>query len=239
MESASPRHWAFQSLIGICVSCNRRGGQKWRARARVSIPNRDLCKLQHYFIHQSLRINQFQSLIGICVSCNLLAQLELIPGPMFQSLIGICVSCNGKSASALNSHAIVSIPNRDLCKLQLFSISSSSSDSMFQSLIGICVSCNLFSIISPSLAQYVSIPNRDLCKLQHQKFYRRPDRMKIVSIPNRDLCKLQQKEEEKDIKLLRFQSLIGICVSCNFKMRSIIFRIRVSIPNRDLCKLQL
>ena len=37
----------FQSLIGICVSCNSTHSRNSDGFDSVSIPNRDLCKLQH------------------------------------------------------------------------------------------------------------------------------------------------------------------------------------------------
>mgnify|MGYP001770952071 FL=1 len=114
----------FQSLIGICVSCNsdqrRIGERKWKEQ--VSIPNRDLCKLQP------------GQVLGTAFAGNL-----------FQSLIGICVSCNGIIRGALPTDG-VSIPNRDLCKLQpLWGGRGSRIFLLFQSLIGICVSCNYSS----------------------------------------------------------------------------------------------
>ena len=89
----------------------------------------------------------------------------------------------------------VSIPNRDLCKLQQ-------------------------KIPSERLGLiFVSIPNRDLCKLQPEKILGR-ERGGEVSIPNRDLCKLQQSDPERFIISPKvFQSLIGICVSCNIHRR--------------------
>ena len=86
----------------------------------------------------------------------------------------------------------VSIPNRDLCKLQPPSKKEimEKMEKKFQSLIGICVSCNYKSNSRKDWDQSVSIPNRDLCKLQPEMERARP-------------------------RHWAFQSLIGICVSCN------------------------
>ncbi len=93
----------------------------------VSIPNRDLCKLQLTGNTMYSLVNKFQSLIGICVSCNVYHIGFLLASSRFQSLIGICVSCNGDCAP------FGTVLHR------------------FQSLIGICVSCNSTKISAPSV----------------------------------------------------------------------------------------
>ncbi len=115
----------------------------------------------------------------------------------FQSLIGICVSCNLADSIYQGMTKPFSIPNRDLCKLQLLSPTQPPSSLAF------------------------SIPNRDLCKLQQLSRVRLYLR-RFFSIPNRDLCKLQPKSKSfPGCCLGIFQSLIGICVSCNKPIQKI------------------
>ena len=199
MKASAETCSAFQSLVGIWVSCNswlhpvvdccqvsipsRDLSQLQPAIAPtpmlvlfVSIPSRDLSQLQLVSLVGAIPryIAPFQSLVGIWVSCNSMLQTKYYSKRLaaFQSLVGIWVSCNW----------------RQPCKRALIL------SNLFQSLVGIWVSCNR--------------------KLKPKRILLRPFQS-LVGIWVSCNRRISDCGVSAGLVDVQFQSLVGIWVSCN------------------------